>query len=97
MPRRKKPEHISQKNWDEAEIPEWTAADFARAKPAKEVLPRTVYNALVRRRGQRGRQKTPTKIPVQLRVDPDVLDAYKAQGRSWQTRMNDALRRGLRD
>ena len=90
----KKPDHIPQKDWDAVDSPEWTAEDFARAQPAKEVLPQRVYNALVRKRGQRGPQKEPVKVAVKLRLDPDVIDAYKSTGRGWQTRMNDALRRG---
>ena len=27
-----------------------------------------------------------------LRIDPDVLDHYRATGEGWQRRMNDALR-----
>jgi uncharacterized protein (DUF4415 family) len=97
MRKRKKPDHISQKDWDAAEIPEWTDEDFARARPTKEVLPPGVYNALVaRRRGQRGPQKAPTKVALKLRIDRDILAAYKSKGRGWQTRMNDALRRGLK-
>jgi uncharacterized protein (DUF4415 family) len=33
----------------------------------------------------------PRKTPVTLRVDVDVLDAFKATGKGWQTRMNGAL------
>jgi uncharacterized protein (DUF4415 family) len=32
------------------------------------------------------------KVNQTLRIDPDVLDAYKATGNGWQTLMNDALR-----
>lgn len=32
------------------------------------------------------------KQQIALRVDADVLDWYKAQGRGWQTRMNAVLR-----
>ena len=32
--------------------PEWTKADFARARPASEVLPSALYQALVPGRGQ---------------------------------------------
>jgi uncharacterized protein (DUF4415 family) len=73
---------------------EATAEDFARAKPAKEVLPPNVYEA-VRRRGERGPQKAPKKVPVSLRVDQDVLDAYAATGKGYQSRMNEVLRRGV--
>ena len=75
--------------------PEWTDKDFARARPAKDVLPPALYDALVKRgRGQRGPQKTPVKKPVTIRVDQDVLKSYKATGKGWQSRMNDVLREG---
>lgn len=32
------------------------------------------------------------KEATSLRIDKDVLAAYRATGRGWQTRMNDALR-----
>jgi len=78
------------------ENPEWTNIDFARARPAKEVLPAGLYQASVKRyRGQRGPQKKPVKKPVTLRLDPDILAGYKAAGPGWQSRMNEALRRAL--
>jgi uncharacterized protein (DUF4415 family) len=76
---------------------EWTEEDFARARPAREVLPPAVYEALTRkRRGERGPQKAPTKVAVTLRVDRDVVDRFKAAGPGWQTRMNDALGRAAK-
>ncbi len=36
-----------------------------------------------------------TKTPIKLRLDPDIVSTFKAQGRGWQTRMNDALREWL--
>src|SRR5258708_783801 len=74
---------------------EATAADFARAKPAKDVLPAAVYK-MIRQRGQRGPQKTAKKVPISLRVDQDVLEAYAATGKGYQARMNEVLRRGAR-
>jgi uncharacterized protein (DUF4415 family) len=41
---------------------------------------------------RRGPQKAPLKVPTTLRLDADVLDALKASGKGWQTRVNDALR-----
>lgn len=35
------------------------------------------------------------KISTTVRFDADVLDSFKATGRGWQTRMNDALREWL--
>ena len=67
--------------------------DFARARPAKDVLPKALYEAAVkRRRGQRGPQKAPVKKAITLRIDPDILARYKATGPGWQSRMNKALR-----
>jgi uncharacterized protein (DUF4415 family) len=34
----------------------------------------------------------PPKISIALRVDSDVLEWFKAQGRGYQTRMNAVLR-----
>jgi uncharacterized protein (DUF4415 family) len=36
------------------------------------------------------------KEQIALRVDADVLERYKAGGPGWQTRMNAALRAGVR-
>ena len=35
----------------------------------------------------------PRKESITIRVDPDVLDWFKDQGRSYQTRINQVLRR----
>jgi uncharacterized protein (DUF4415 family) len=36
------------------------------------------------------------KVSLNMRVDPDILEALKATGQGWQTRVNDLLRRGGR-
>ena len=41
----------------------------------------------------RGKNKLPTKEPVALRLDPDVLAAFRADGPGWQARMNAVLRK----
>ena len=48
---------------------------------------------------QRGRPRSEApKVSTTLRLDPDVIEAFKADGPGWQTRMNAALRKaaGLR-
>ena len=46
---------------------------------------------------RRGRPKSPhTKRHVSLRLDPDVVDSFKADGPGWQVRINDALRKAAR-
>jgi uncharacterized protein (DUF4415 family) len=69
--------------------PEWTDADFARAKRLSD-FPELA--ALVRGRGERGPQKAPTKEQVTLRLDRDVLARFRATGAGWQSRINAALR-----
>ena len=45
-------------------------------------------------RVQRGRPKAVApKVQTTLRLDPDVLEVFKAGGPGWQGRMNEALRR----
>ena len=77
-------------NLSDEENPEWTDADFARAKPLDH-FPELAR--LVRGRGERGPQKSPTKQQVTLRLDRDVVDRFRATGEGWQRRINDALRR----
>lgn len=41
----------------------------------------------------RGRPRKPNKKrDIKLRIDPDVLDAFKATGKGWQTQMNAVLK-----
>lgn len=37
------------------------------------------------------------KEQVAIRLDKDVLEAFRATGRGWQTRMNDALKAWLKE
>lgn len=76
----------------DAENPEWTVKDFRRARPLADRLPAETMEALRRYQGQRGPQKSPTKVLISLRVDRDVVEAYRATGAGWQTRANEALR-----
>ncbi|MBI5107184.1 MAG: BrnA antitoxin family protein [Rhodocyclales bacterium] len=82
------------------ENPEWTTEDFARARPASEVLPKLVGKAAAAEmlRPKRGRPVSANpKAHVNLRLDPDVVAAFRATGRGWQTRLNAALKDWLKD
>ena len=68
--------------------PEWTKKDFIKAKGFDATFP-----DLARRRGK---QKAPTKRATSIRLDADVLDAYKATGAGWQSRINSDLRRVMK-
>jgi uncharacterized protein (DUF4415 family) len=75
--------------------PEWTKADFAAATkfPRGVRLKDLKPGELVRIVGKRGPQKAPTKIPVSIRLSPEVISHFKAKGPGWQSRIDDALRR----
>lgn len=41
---------------------------------------------------RRGRPKSALhKLPVTVRLDPQVVEYFRASGRGWQTRVNEAL------
>jgi uncharacterized protein (DUF4415 family) len=80
------------------ENPEWTDETFARARPAAEVLPRYIGQAAtdeLLRRGPGRPAKADRKVNQTIRLDADVLAAYREQGKGWQTLMNEVLRRHM--
>ncbi|HEY4809266.1 MAG TPA: BrnA antitoxin family protein [Roseiarcus sp.] len=81
------------------ENPEWTRKDFERAGPALsllgEVFGADAAQAVARRQG-RPRKANP-KVNQTLRLDADVVEAYRRQGRGWQTRINAVLRAHMSD
>lgn len=77
----------------DADNPEWTEADFAKAKPAHEVLPSEVLANFKRMRGP---QKSPLKQAVSIRLSPEVLEHFKAGGPGWQSRINETLKEVVR-
>ena len=78
--------------------PEWTEADFKRARPASEILPPDLLAGLVsikKQRGERGPQKTQIKDPVTMPLSHEVVEQFKSTGRGWQTRIDAALKEWL--
>jgi len=78
--------------------PEWTAEDFAQARPASEMLPQFIGEKATQALLQRGRGRPPKadkKVNQTLRLDADVLEAYRHQGSGWQTRINEVLRQHM--
>ncbi len=73
------------------DAPEWSDDNWSRARPAVEVDPELVAYS----RRTRGKQKAPTKVPVYIRLDADIVAHFRQGGRGWQTRLNDALRTSL--
>jgi uncharacterized protein (DUF4415 family) len=76
------------------ENPEWTPDDFRAARPALEVVAQASGDpAAEALRRVRGRPPKPDrKINQTLRLDPDVVEAYRRGGSGWQTRINKVLR-----
>ena len=60
-----------------------------------DVTEEALQQALAERRERlrrRGAQAAPTKKQVTLRLDPDVIDKFRATGPGWQARINAALK-----
>ncbi len=69
--------------------PEWTREDFARAVTFSSLPARVAEKISTRRRGP---QKAPRKVPVSIRLSPDVVKAFRASGTGWQSRVDEILR-----
>jgi uncharacterized protein (DUF4415 family) len=89
MPNTKKRGYSARDLREVSDSPELTKEDFAKAKPFAEALPDLAASI---RKG-RGPNKAPTKKLVSLRLSGKVLEAYKAKGPGWQSRIDEDLRR----
>ena len=72
------------------DAPEATDAQLAQVKPFTEAFP-ALAEKMRRNGGGRPKSENP-KVAVSLRLDPEVVSRFKAEGPGWQTRMNEALR-----
>ncbi|PPK71754.1 uncharacterized protein (DUF4415 family) [Methylobacter tundripaludum] len=79
----------------DGEVRELTEEDFKNAVPFS-ALPESLQ-ATLRGLKRRGKQQSPTKVSTTVRFDRDVLDAFRATGRGWQSRMNEALKEWLKE
>jgi uncharacterized protein (DUF4415 family) len=93
MPRKPNPELLDN------EAPEATKEWFAKARPASDML-EGLFGAdaakamLKPKRGRPALAKP--KEHVNIRLDADVLGAFKETGAGWQTRVNNALKDWLK-
>jgi uncharacterized protein (DUF4415 family) len=74
----------------DADNPEWTKDDFARARPAAEMLSARLLRKV------RGPQRAPTKERITIRLSRDVLGRFRESGPGWQSKVDDALRQWLK-
>jgi uncharacterized protein (DUF4415 family) len=89
MPNIKKKGYSARDLRDVSDNPELTKEDFAKAKPFAEALPELAASI---RKG-RGPNKAPTKKLVSLRLSGQVIDAYRAKGPGWQSKIDADLRK----
>ncbi len=78
---------------DDGEVREITAEDVALFKPFSS-LPEAEQKMLKGLR-RRGPQRTPRKVPISIRLSPDVAEGLRATGNGWQRRADEALRSWL--
>lgn len=89
--RAKKPAHISQEDWESVDVPEVTDAEFASARPFKEVFP-----DLYKEWKKIGRPPAANpKIHIGFRFASDVVHAIRATGRGYNARVEKVLRDAL--
>ena len=66
------------------EVRELTRDDFKRMKSMRELHPDIPKRV-------RGPQKSQTKVPISIRLSPEVVDYFKSTGQGWQSRMDAVL------
>lgn len=77
----------------DGEVRELTARDAAAAVPFS-ALPEAERKMLLSLR-KRGPQKAPRKVPISIRLSPDVAEGLRATGTGWQRRADEVLRSWL--
>ena len=76
------------------ENPEWTMEDFAKARPASEMLPQ-LFGEEAARKMLKPRGRPPVEFPkerINIRLSHEVVEHFKSTGEGWQTRIDAALR-----
>jgi len=91
--RKHKPKNIGATDWKAVESPVLSVAQLRKMRPLKEAMPDLVQAV----RNSRGRPKLDhPKLLVSLRLDAEVVAAFKESGPGWQTRVNDVLAKWAR-
>jgi len=78
---------------EDGEVREIRAEDVALFKPFS-ALPGSERKVLLKL-GKRGPQKAPRKVPISIRLSPDVAEGLRSTGSGWQVRADEALRSWL--
>lgn len=72
----------------ESDNPEWSSADFKNATRLKGT---TLTEAVAVLRRGRGPQVKPKKVAISIRVNPKIIEHFKAGGAGWQARIEKVL------
>ncbi len=81
---KKKPENIKQGDWDAVDSPPLSKKIISGMKAVSKAHPDIPSRV-------RGPQVAPTKKQLSLRLNREVIDYFKLQGKGWQTKINDVL------
>lgn len=87
----RKPADISQEDWDSVDVPEATDAEYAAARPFKEVF-QEQYKAW--KKLGRPPVESP-KVHIGFRLAADLVNAIRATGRGYNARVEKVLRDAL--
>lgn len=83
----------TKEDWDAVDFPPLTKEELASMRPFREVFPELAAK-MEKDIAARGRPRVEApKVAVTLRLDPDVLEKYKAGGKDWRTTMAAELRK----
>jgi uncharacterized protein (DUF4415 family) len=77
----------------DGEVRELSAQDAAEAV-SFAALPETERKMLLSLR-RRGPQRAPRRVPISIRLSPDVAEGLRATGAGWQRRADEVLRSWL--
>jgi len=88
----KKKSDTSKNTWkDPDDAPAWTQEQLERAQLADgEKIVRLASGTLTRPRG-RPKKENPKEL-VRIRLSPEVVRHFRASGKGWQTRIDEALK-----
>lgn len=75
----------------DGEVRELTEEDLKKFRPFSEVKPE-LFAKIQKNVVGRGPQKSPTKIPVSIRVSPEVVEYFRSAGKGWQSRIDKILK-----
>ena len=81
---------------DEGEVRELTTQDLRRMRSMDHVLPENLHET-IRQRDRNGPQHSPTKVKTTIRLSPEVIEYFKAEGDGWQGRIDQALKEYIQE